>query len=157
MTDAAITIRRGERFYGPYSVEEIRGMLNAGSVAYEDEAWSETAGKWSTLLNILAQSPEPLNGLVNETLLTAADVLGVQPEPDPAAEKAFAQRRDRVAGILSAVGLVAIALGTIDWALHMKGTAKSSAHQAASPASMPPDISNSTGDAEETENGNPPH
>jgi hypothetical protein len=118
--NAGITIRRSDRLYGPYSAGQIREMLDTGSVALDDEAWSESEGRWTTLRHILAPSTEPSNSNVDETRLTAADILGDPPGADPAAEIAYSQRQDRVARILSAVGLVAIALGTIDAAIHMK-------------------------------------
>lgn len=149
MTDATITIRREGRLYGPYSAEQIREMLHTGSVDNADEAWSEIAGKWATLLEVLALSSGSLNGKEHEIRLTAADVLGDQPATDPAAEGAYAQRRDRVANFLAAVGLIAIALGTLDIALHMKRSAISSASQAATRSRGPSDTSNSA-EAEET-------
>lgn len=149
MRDAAITIRRGDRLYGPYSATQIEELLKAGSVIQEDEVWSETAGKWTTLLEVLSLSPDYLNGKEHEIRLTAADVLGDPPPTDAAPERASGQRRDRVANFLAAVGLIAIALGTLDIALHMKRSAKSLASQAASPPRKPSDISNTT-EAEET-------
>lgn len=155
MMDAAITIRRGNRLYGPYSVEEITRLLDAGSVILQDEARAANGEKWTTLLRILALSPAPQESNEDEIELTAADVLGDLPATDPAAERACAQRRDRVANILAVVGLIAIALGTLDIALHMKRSAKSPASQAVSPTRRSPDTLNLTREAEEAEKSKP--
>jgi hypothetical protein len=120
MTDAAITIRRGERLYGPYSGEQIREMLRTGSVVLEDEAWIESIGRWSTLMEITGDTSLSLNS-GSEPVQTLDSLLGNQPVGDSVSVTLVPTKRDRLANILSAVGLVAIILGTIDLALHMKG------------------------------------
>jgi hypothetical protein len=137
MTDVAITIRRGERLYGPYSVEQVQEMLKAGSIINEDEARCGAEESWTTLLRILALSPEASNHTEDSVLVNLDDLLGVQPANDPgsAVKKADPMKRDRTASILSGVGLIAIAFGTIDVALNMRSTTKSPPIEGSSKAS----------------------
>jgi hypothetical protein len=133
MTDAAVTIRRGERLYGPYLATQIQEMLEAGSIVPDDEAWSETAGRWTKLSEIIAVTPSADSPLVNQPTTD----LGPQEAADPT-------KQDRAANILAIVGLVAIALGTLDVALNIKRMAKAS-----SQIQRPPDASNSTRETDE--------
>ena len=119
--NAAITIRRGDRLYGPYSPDQIREMLDTGSVMLDDEAWSETHGQWTTLSHMLAAGPHPtghgppdtLDSLLNHP--TTGDSL-------PYAQEADSGMGDRIANVLMAVGLIAIALGTFIIVQHMETT-----------------------------------
>lgn len=137
MMDAAITIRRGERLYGPFSPEQITGMLNTGSVALDDEAWSEAHGQWTTLSHILAVAPNP-SGPGSDTL----DVLLGNPATSdslPYAQEVDSAMVDRIANVLMAVGLTAIALGTFTIVRHMDATkARQSQGSAQRPASHSP-------------------
>jgi hypothetical protein len=121
MTDEAITIRRGDPLYGPYSLDQIREMLGTGSVVLDDEAWSESDGQWTTLSHILGVAPNPsghgtpdtLDSLLNHP--TTGDSL-------PYAQEADSGMGDRIANVLMAVGLIAIALGTFIIVQHMDTT-----------------------------------
>jgi hypothetical protein len=122
MTDPAITIRRGERLYGPYSPEQITEMLNTGSVVLDDEAWSESDGQWTTLSHILAAGPNP-SGHGRDTL---DSLLGNPTESGslPYAQEADSGMEDCIANVLMAVGLIAIGLGSFTIVKHMDATAK---------------------------------
>ncbi|MCW1913063.1 DUF4339 domain-containing protein [Luteolibacter sp. GHJ8] len=109
--NAAITIRRGDRLYGPYSPDQIREMLDTGSLVLDDEAWSESGGQWTTLSHILVVAPNPSGNGETDML---ESMLGNPAEGDslPFAQEADSGMGDRVANILMAVGLIAIAVGT---------------------------------------------
>jgi hypothetical protein len=136
--DAAITIRRGDSLYGPYSPEQIREMLGTGSVVLDDEAWSESDGQWTTLSHILALAPNPSSQRPD----TLDSLLGNPTTGDslPYAQEADSGMEDRLANVLMAVGLIAIALGTLTIVLHMDATAKARQAQGSSqtPASHSP-------------------
>jgi len=115
MTDAAVTIRRGERLYGPYLATQIQEMLEAGSIVHNDDAWSETAGRWMKLSEIIAVPPSADSPLVDQPTIDL-----------DSPEAADPTKQDRAANILAVVGLVAIALGTLDIALNMMRMEKAS-------------------------------
>jgi hypothetical protein len=136
--DAAITIRRRDRLYGPYSPEQITAMLNTDSVVLDDEAWSESDGQWTRLSHILAAGPNPSsNG--RDTL---DSLLGNPTEGGslPYAQEADSGMGDHIANVLMAVGLIAIALGTFTIVQHMDATAMARRGQVSSerPASHSP-------------------
>jgi hypothetical protein len=119
--EATITIRRGDRVYGPYSPEQITEMLNAGSVVLDDEAWSETHGQWTKLSHLLAAAPNPSGHGAPDTL---DSLLGNPTEGGslPFAQEADSGMEDRIANVLMAVGLIAIALATFTIVQHMDAT-----------------------------------
>ena len=119
--DTAITIRRGERLYGPYSTDQIREMLGTGSVVLDDEAWSESHGRWTTLNHILAVSPSSTGHSTPDPL---DSLLGNPAEGDslPYAQEVDSGMGDRIANTLMAVGLIAIAVGTFIIVQHMDET-----------------------------------
>ncbi len=119
-----IMIRRDGRVHGPYPVERVREMLDAGSVVLQDEAWSESEGRWTTLLGIPGLSPSIPNGGGDPDRISLATLSGLPPPEDTGPAES---RRDRAAAVLSKVGFIAIALGTLNAALHMKGCAKRTA------------------------------
>jgi hypothetical protein len=155
-----ITIRRGERLYGPYSVEQIHGMLDAGSVVLQDHAWSESEGRWTTIRQIVASTPSPSDSGVDPAEPTLDDLLGNPPTSDAlsSAQEVDPAKQKRIANVLMAVGLIAIALGTFNIALHMKATEKSRSAQGSSQASpsRSDDDSNASLDAARKGTDKPP-
>lgn len=119
-----IMIRRDGRVHGPYPVERIREMLDAGSVVLQDEAWSESEGRWTTLRGIPGLSPSIPNDGGDPDRATPGSLSGLPPPEDTGPAES---RRDRAAAVLSKVGFIAIALGTLNAALHMKGCGKRAA------------------------------
>ncbi|WP_035608044.1 hypothetical protein [Haloferula sp. BvORR071] len=125
MKDAAITIRRGDLLYGPFPADKLPGMLNERSVVLEDDAWSESEGRWTTVREIVGVT-SPLGSGSERTAPTLDELLGNTPlnAAVPLAQVEDYEKRDRVANILSAVGLIAIVLGTLNVAANMKDAKK---------------------------------
>jgi hypothetical protein len=115
MTDATVTIRREDRLYGPYTATQIQELIETGSIVHNDDAWSETAGRWMKLSEIIAVPPSADSPLAEKPTID----LNSPEATDPS-------RLDRAANILAVVGLIAIALGTLDIALNMKRMEKAS-------------------------------
>jgi hypothetical protein len=115
MTDATVTIRRGDRLYGPYTATQIQELIDTGSIVHNDDAWSETAGRWTKLSEIITVTPSADSPLAEKPTIA----LNSPEAADPS-------RQDRAANILAVVGLVAIALGTLDIALNMMRMEKAS-------------------------------
>ena len=152
MTDVAITIRRGERLYGPYLVEQIQELLDAGLIVPEDEAWNESGRQWTTLRQILASASSLPSSKDEPAQPTLDDLLGNPPTTDsiPPARELDPAWQDRLANVLMVAGVIAIVLGTLTIALHMRATAKSPPAERSSQAPTPTsaDHSNPAGGAE---------
>jgi hypothetical protein len=53
MTEALrITVRHAEQNFGPYSVDQVNGMLVSGRVLPDDLAWIEGAPEWQKLRTV---------------------------------------------------------------------------------------------------------
>jgi hypothetical protein len=129
--DVVITIRRGDRLHGPFPADQIQGMIDAGSVVLDDDAWSESEGRWITVRQMVGLT-NPLDSGSEHTALTLDELLGNTPTNAalPLAQVEDYGKRDRVANILSAVGLIAILLGTLNVAANMKDAKKRTASEA---------------------------
>jgi len=127
----AITIRRGDSLYGPYPANQIQGMIDAGSVVLDDDAWSEAEGRWTTVRQIVGVT-SPSDSGTKPTAPTIDELLGNTPSNAavPVAQTADPAKQDRVANILSAVGLIAIVLGTLNVAANMKDAKKRTSREA---------------------------
>jgi hypothetical protein len=68
-----ITIRRGERQYGPYGEEQVREMLLTGSVVAGDEA--SAGGAWVRLDSLLPPAGPPDRSHAPEIALGEADLV----------------------------------------------------------------------------------
>ncbi|MEJ0000334.1 MAG: DUF4339 domain-containing protein [Verrucomicrobiota bacterium] len=51
----SITIYRNAQNYGPYSIDEVKGMLDQKSLSRDDLAWADDAGKWQPVENLVIQ------------------------------------------------------------------------------------------------------
>jgi len=54
-----ILIRKDNEQHGPYSEEEIRQHLNAGTFSQDDLAWTEGQADWTPLSSVLSGTPVP--------------------------------------------------------------------------------------------------
>jgi len=55
-------IARGTQKHGPYSLEDVRGMLGAGSIAPGDLAWKDGMPQWLPVGQVLATQPAAAGG-----------------------------------------------------------------------------------------------
>lgn len=54
-----ITVRHGDRNYGPYGLDEVNRLLAEGRLRRDDLAWVEGAPEWTRLGRVPGTAPEP--------------------------------------------------------------------------------------------------
>jgi GYF domain 2 len=97
-----IFLLQNEQQVGPYSVEEIRGMLAARSIAQTDYGWHEGMTAWQPLENFLPTPSKVAIPLADRTRYHYADAFNEVKGPHPTEEL----QRLQTAGILSPSSLV---------------------------------------------------
>ena len=96
-----IHITRDGAKYGPYAIDDARGLLDSGQLLPSDLAWHEGLEEWTTLGELLAASAPPPG-----TAPPPVPADGVAGAPKPKASKATLISRIVLGVVLLVVGVV---------------------------------------------------